>query len=486
MPTRVLQVINPYSEEVCYSVPLLRLEEVDEVVSRARSAYAAWRHVPVSHRVALCERFMEVFNGMGEKVAREITRQMGKPLTQSRGEVNRMIERAEYMTSIAEKTLADEDVPKLPGFRRYIRHEPLGVVLDIAAWNYPLLIAVNVVVPAVLAGNAVLLKHSSRTPLCGQTFADAFREAGAPEHLVQNVVADHQVTEALIQHPGVDYVSFTGSVNGGHEIVQSASGRFVDIGLELGGKDPAYVCGDAPLEFTVENCVDGAFYNAGQSCCAIERIYVERTLYDRFVEAYIAETKRYAVLGDPMAPTTTLGPLASPAARTFLAQQVEEAVALGGRLVVSAADYDVPDRGWFFAPCVVVAAPQHASLMQEESFGPVIGIAPVSGDEEAVHLMNDSVYGLTASIWTKDHTRAIRIGEQLETGTVFMNRCDYCDPALPWTGVKDTGRGCSLSRYGLLRLTRLKSMHLRVEVPSQESAPAKKSRLKHPRINRSK
>lgn len=466
MKSRELELINPYMEQVFCTLPLLDPEHVDAVVRQARGAYEMWRETSISDRVALCRQFTKVFDAERDEIAADITRQMGKPIAQARGEVSRMLERAEYVTSIAQKTLADEPVPDLRGFRRYIRHEPLGVVLDIAAWNYPLLIAVNVIVPAVLAGNAVIIKHSTRTPLCGAAFAEAFSEAGAPEHLVQNVVADHAVTEAFIQHRGIDYVSFTGSVRGGHEVMRSASNRFVDVSLELGGKDPAYVCGDGPFEFAVQNCVDGAFYNAGQSCCAIERIYVEEDIYDDFVEAYIAETKRYAVLGDPMAVKTTLGPMANRSAPAFLARHVEEAVHAGGKLVVSAADFAVPERGWFFAPAVVSDAPQDCSLMQEESFGPVVGIAPVSGDEEAVRLMNDSRYGLTASVWTSDPARAIRLGEQLETGTVFMNRCDYCDPALPWVGVKDTGRGCSLSHYGLLRLSRLKSMHLRTELPA--------------------
>jgi len=253
-------------------------------------------------------------------------------------------------------------------------------------------------------------------------------------------------------------------VSGGHQVNQSAAGRFIEVGLELGGKDPAYVCADADFDWAVANCVDGAFYNAGQSCCAVERIYVEAPIYDRFVEAYAAATRAY-VLGDPMAEGTTIGPLASKGAPAFLKQQVADAVAAGGRLVVSPDEFDTPAQGYFRAPAVVADAPQSCSLMQEESFGPVIGILKVSGDDEAIRYMNDSPYGLTASIWTSDTARAIRIGEQIETGTFFMNRCDYLDPALPWCGVKDTGRGATLSKYGLLGLTRLKSMHLRTEIP---------------------
>ena len=464
MSARELKLTNPYTESVFATVPLLDEAEVDAVVARARAAFAAWRNSSPADRAALCTRFCEAFKARSEPIAADITAQMGKPLQQARNEVAGMLDRAAHMISIAESTLADEWLPEKPGFKRYIRHEPLGVVVDIAAWNYPLLIAVNVVVPAVLAGNAVIIKHSSRTPLCGQAFVDAFAAAGAPTDLVQSINASHAVTESLLQHPGVDFVSFTGSVRGGHEVNTSVAGRFIDVGLELGGKDPAYVCADAPFQWAVDNCVDGAFYNAGQSCCAVERVYVDRSIYKDFVEAYIAKTREYA-LGDPMAASTSIGPLAQAGSRAFLAQQVEDAVRSGGRVVVSAKDFQVPSHGWFAAPVVVADAPQSCHLMQEESFGPVIGITPVSGDDEAVAMMNDSPYGLTASIWTSDYERAVRIGERVETGTFFMNRCDYLDPALPWCGVKDTGRGATLSHYGLLKLTRLKSMHLRTEIP---------------------
>ncbi len=465
MSAKELQVINPYTEETAFTLPLMEAKEVNALVERARKAYYLWRSTSVAERIALCNRFVAAFEAMRDNVAMEITAQMGKPLQQAKNEVSGLIDRANYMSSIAEEALADEWLSEKPGFQRYIRHEPLGVVFDIAAWNYPLLIAVNAVVPAVLGGNAVIIKHSSKTPLCAQAFEDAFRKAGAPEGLVQAIIADHTVTEAIIKHPGVDHVAFTGSVQGGREVNRSAADRFIDMGLELGGKDPAYVCADADFRWAVDNCVDGAFYNAGQSCCAVERIYVEQSIYKDFVEAFAAKTREY-VLGDPMDTATGIGPLAARSANAFLKAQTTAALSAGGRLVVSPSDFATPGTGWFHAPAVVADAAQDSSLMQEESFGTVVGILPVSGDEEAIRFMNDSAYGLTASIWTADVNRAIRIGEQIETGTFFMNRCDYLDPALPWCGVKDTGRGATLSRYGLLHLTRLKSMHLRTVIPS--------------------
>lgn len=457
-----LKVIYPFTEEVSFTLPMIGSDAVDGIVARARGAYADWSKSEMAERQALCHRFIDAFERMAPTVAEEITLQMGKPKHQAAGEVNAMLDRARQVTDIAAETLADEYLPEKKGFVRYICHEPLGVVLDIAAWNYPLLIAVNVIVPGVLAGNAVIVKHSSKTPKCGDAFVEAFRIAGAPEGLVQNVVADHAVTAQFIQHPGVDFVSFTGSVRGGHEVVQSASGRFINTGLELGGKDPAYVCGDADLDYAVAGTVDGAFFNAGQSCCSVERIYVDRSVYEDFVERFAALVRDYR-LGDPMNPETSIGPMASKGAPAFIAEQVADAVKAGGRLVVDPKEFDVPDHGWFSAPAVVADAPQDCSLMQEESFGPVIGICPVDSDAEAIHKMNDSAYGLTASIWTADTERAMRIGPQVETGTFFMNRCDFLDPLLPWTGVKDTGRGATLSRYGLLQLTQLKSMHLKTD-----------------------
>lgn len=462
MSAQELKVINPYTEEVAFTLPMLSRGDLDPVVARARQAFRAWRKTPVAERVALCGRFAEAFESMRSTIAADITAQMGKPLRQANNEINGLLERTRGMMALAEATLADEWLPEKPGFARYIRHEPVGVVLDIAAWNYPLLIAVNVVVPAILAGNAVILKHSSKTPRCAEAFVHAFQRAGAIPGLVQSVVMDHATTEALIQHPGIDRVSFTGSVEGGRQINRAAADRFIDVGLELGGKDPAYVCADADFDYAVENTVDGVFYNAGQSCCAVERIYVERSIYEKFVEAFAAKTREYNVLGDPREAKTTLGPMASRSAPRFLAGQVEEAVRKGGRLVVRPDEFSLPPTGWFCPPAVVADAPQDCSLMQEESFGPVVGIRAVDSDEEAIRLMNDSPYGLTASIWTSDRQRAIRIGEEIETGTFYMNRCDYLDPHLPWCGVKDTGRGATLSRYGLLNLTRLKSMHLRI------------------------
>lgn len=458
------RIDNPYTGETVAERRFLSDSEVEGLVTRAFRAHKAWARTPLHDRIALCERFCQELEKDSDRVAREVTAQMGKPLSQARGEVKTTLVRARTLMSLAAEALRDEPLPPLPGFTRFIRHEPVGVVLDISAWNYPLLITVNVVVPAVLAGNAVIIKHANRTALCGDAFARAFEKAGAPENLIVAVDATHETCAKIIARPEIGFVSFTGSVRGGHEVYREGARRFIDVGLELGGKDPAYVAPDADLDHAIANIVDGAYYNAGQSCCGIERIYVHASLYDRFVEGALAEVRKYK-LGDPLQAATSMGPMAQPGAPEKLEQQIQEARSKGGRVLCGGkAVHDAAGKGRFFDPALVADA-NHSmhGLMVEESFGPVVGVQKVADDDEAVRLMNDSPYGLTAAIWTRDQERAFRVGAQIETGTFFMNRCDYLDPMLPWTGVKDTGKGMSLSKYGFLPVTRRKSFHLRTQ-----------------------
>jgi acyl-CoA reductase-like NAD-dependent aldehyde dehydrogenase len=388
---------------------------------------------------------------------------MGRPIAQSPGEIRRgLAERARYMAAIAPEALADLAVEPKAGFTRFIRLEPLGVVFVIAPWNYPFLTAVNAVVPALLAGNAVVLKHSHQTPLAAERFASALEKAGLPKHVFQALHMGHEETELVVAGGAVDFVAFTGSVPGGAAVQRAASRRFIGIGLELGGKDPAYVRADADLGHAVENLVDGAFFNSGQSCCAIERIYVHADIYDRFVEGFVALTAQYK-LGDPTDAATTLGPMVRAAAADHVRGQIEEAIAKGAKPLLDERSFPQSKPGTpYLAPQVLVNVDHSMQVMTEESFGPVIGIQKVASDEEAVRLMNDSRYGLTAAVWTEDEDAAIAIGDAIETGTWFMNRCDYLDPALAWTGVKDSGRGCTLSRLGFNAFTRPKSFHLRI------------------------
>jgi acyl-CoA reductase-like NAD-dependent aldehyde dehydrogenase len=389
----------------------------------------------------------------------ELTRQMGRPIAYSPGEIRRGFqERALYMCSIAEEALADVSIAPKEGFERFIRREPYGVVLVLAPWNYPWLTSVNAVVPALLAGNSVILKMAQQTPLVAERYAEAFAAAGLPRGVFQYLHADHGRVARMVGDARVGYVAFTGSVGGGHAVQRAAAERFVATGLELGGKDPAYVRADAPLRATVENLVDGAYFNSGQSCCAVERIYVDRKIFAEFVEAFVGLTRQYR-LGNPLDPQTTLGPMVRADAADGVRAQVRDAIRLGARPLLR-----MQDAGGspYLPPEVLVDVDHRMAVMTEETFGPVVGIQPVGGDEEAVRLMNDSRYGLTASVWTADPAAALALGEQVETGTWFMNRCDYLDPALAWTGVKDSGRGCTLSRLGLETFTRPKSFHLRL------------------------
>jgi acyl-CoA reductase-like NAD-dependent aldehyde dehydrogenase len=459
---RTQRTFSPVDGSLYVERELADLTELTHAVERARRAQHEWRRVPLAKRCQLARDFVERFASHKEQIASELTWQIGRPIRYTPGEVRGLSERALYMAEVAPQALADMDVGPKPNFQRFIRREPLGVVLVLAPWNYPYLTAVNSVIPALIAGNTVILKHSDQTPLCAERLQDAINEAGFPEHVFQVVHADHGAIGSLIGSGSVDFVAFTGSVAGGDAVQRAAAARRTPIGLELGGKDPAYVRPDADFKAAVENLVDGAFFNSGQSCCGIERIYVAQPLYERFVEAFVALTNEYK-LGRPTDPEVTLGPLVRASAADFVRTQTREAVKLGARALIDPKRFPADAPGTpYLAPQVLVDVNHGMRVMNEESFGPVVGIMPVSNDEAAIALMNDSRYGLTASLWTADADAAVRIGDQLATGTVFLNRCDYLDPALAWTGVKDSGRGCTLSRLGYEALTRPKSFHLKL------------------------
>ena len=457
----IQKTISPVDGRVFVERECSSGDAIATLLRRAREAQVGWRAVPVRERAEICTRFVDAFTAKTDEIAEETSWQMGRPVSQSPGEVRGLEERARYMIEIAEGALADIVLEPKVGFTRFIRREPLGVVFTIAPWNYPYLTAVNSVVPAILAGNAVILRHSAQTPLCAERFFEAFTAAGLPAGVFQFVHCSHADVERMIRSPEISYVAFTGSVPAGHSVQDAASERFIGIGLELGGKDPAYVRPDADLESAVENLVDGAFFNAGQSCCGIERIYVHAEVEAEFVERYAATVGEYR-LGNPLEAGVTIGPVVKASAADFVRGQIAEAVAAGARTLIdpSAFPADAPGTP-YLAPQVLVDVDHSMRVMTEESFGPVVGIMSVRDDDEAVERMNDSPFGLTASIWTRDEGAAIRIGDRVDTGTWFMNRCDYLDPALAWTGVKDSGRGCTLSRVGYELLTRPKSFHLK-------------------------
>lgn len=457
MPT--LTVDNPYTLETACTVELADEAAVNATLDRAVAASRTAAQTPIAARKELCERAVHAMESKADAIAADISRMMGKPLSQALGEVRGMAGRARHMISIAEASLADITLPAVENFERRIAKVPLGVVFNLPAWNYPLLTAVNAVVPAILAGNAVIVKHSPRSPLVGEHFARAFAEAGAPANLVQALHCDHPTSERIVGDARVGYVVFTGSVHGGHRIQAAAAQSFVGVGLELGGNDPAYVAEDCDLAKTVENIVDGAIYNAGQSCCAVERVYVHRSVYAKFLELAEPLVNGY-VLGDPFDAKTSLGPIAQPYHVAELAALVENATGAGARLIAGGKARE--GQGRFFLPTLLADVPQTARLMREEAFGPILPVTPVDSEEEALAKMNDARLGLTASVWTRDSARAERMARALEFGTVYMNRCDALDPALPWTGVKDSGRGVSLSALGFDHLTRPKAIHFRL------------------------
>ncbi|MFC7054054.1 aldehyde dehydrogenase family protein [Hansschlegelia quercus] len=436
------------------------MEQLEQAIADARAAQAEWTRVPLSVRSAKMLEFMNALLGLNQQIVPELALQMGRPVRYG-GEMRPVEERVRHCIATAEASLSPVTPQPKPGFRRMIKRDPLGLVLVIAPWNYPYLTAVNTIVPALLAGNAVILKHAAQTILAGERFQEAMDKVDLPKGLFRNVVMDHDQAGQLISAGRFDHINFTGSVAGGRTVERAAGGTFTSMGLELGGKDPAYVRADADLDFAVENLVDGAFYNSGQCCCGIERVYVHESHYDRFVAGAVEAASKY-VLGNPLDETTTLGPMAHVRFAATVRAHIADALERGATAHLDPASFPADKAGTaYLGPQVLTGVDHSMRVMVEESFGPVVGIMKVRDDEEAIRLMNDSAYGLTASIWTADIEAAEAIGDLVETGTVFMNRCDYLDPALAWTGVKDTGRGASLSEIGFHQLTRPKSFHLR-------------------------
>ncbi|MFN4271454.1 MAG: aldehyde dehydrogenase family protein [Aliihoeflea sp.] len=455
-----IKITSPVDGSVFAERPVAADAAIGAAVDRARAAQAEWARVPIAERGTYLLKFLEALLAANDEIVPELAWQMGRPVRYG-GEKGGVEERTRYMVDLAESALADRPAPdERAGFRRYLRRDPLGVVFVIAPWNYPYLTAVNTIVPALMAGNAVILKHAAQTLLVGERFQSAFDKAGLPKGLFQNLVMSHSQTEKLLGSGTVDHCNFTGSVGGGRAIEKAAAGTFMTLGLELGGKDPAYVLPDVKLDHAIANLAEGAFFNTGQCCCGIERIYVHEEVYDDFVEGFIAESRNWT-LGNPTDSGTVMGPMAQARFADFIREQKAEALRKGATAHLNVKD-DRDAAGSPYLPAEVLTGVNHQmSVMREESFGPIVGIMKVRDDEEAIQLMNDSPYGLTASIWTRDTDRAAAIGDRVETGLVFMNRCDYVDPGLVWTGVKDTGKGGAMGLVGYDNLTRPKGFHLR-------------------------
>ena len=436
--------------------------KIEDTINNSIKAQKAWASMSVKERIELLGNFVEDFLSRKEIIAEELCRQIGRPIAHAAGELDGFKERADYMLSIAEKKLSDIDVTKDKNFKNFIRRRPLGVVFVIAPWNYPYLTAVNSIIPAMAAGNTVILKHSAQTPLCAEQLYQSAKKT-LPKDIFNYLHLNHVDGLKVVSDKRISFVSFTGSVKSGYDVQKATHTKFIDMALELGGKDPAYARHDCDLEKTVENLVDGSFFNSGQSCCGIERIYVDDKIYKNFVELFISKTYNYK-LGNPLQKETNLGPVVKLSAADFIIKQINNAIDKGAKKMIDENKFNFPkEHKNYLVPQILTNVNHDMNFMTEETFGPCVGIMKVKDENEAIKLMNDSLYGLTASIWTKDLEIAEKIGNQVITGTFYMNRCDYLDPALSWTGIKETGKGCSLSEIAYEKLTSPKSFHLRKE-----------------------
>ncbi|KTD31243.1 succinate semialdehyde dehydrogenase [Legionella moravica] len=462
--TEILRTYSPIDNSLYVERPYANHQEIEQALIQAHSAQKLWSLSSLAEREEYCTAAVDFLVAEKEAIAEELCWQMGRPIRYAQGEINGLEERSRYMIAAAKSALAPIELPEKPGFIRYIKREPLGVVFVIAPWNYPFLTAVNAIIPAIMAGNVVLLKHSAQTPLVAERFDDAFKKARLPQGVFQYLHLTHRDTEHVIQSERINSIAFTGSVAGGEMVERAVAGRFINVGLELGGKDPAYIRADANLDHAVETAIDGAFFNSGQSCCGIERIYVHQDVFEEFVTKAVHLTKQYQ-LGRSDDPQTTLGPLVRAEAADFVRSQIQEAIEQGAVAHINSADFKMDKPGTpYLAPQILTQVNHSMRIMTEETFGPAVGIMSVASDEEAIRLMNDSSFGLTAAVFTTDINKGVEIGEQIHTGTFFINRCDYLDPALAWTGVKNSGRGCTLSSIGYEHLTRPKSFHIKTSI----------------------
>ena len=459
--SETFECITPIDGSVYVTRNYASEEEIATVLDAAQAATHLWKMTSIAERSEICLAAVNALLSNKEAIAEEITWQIGRPIRYAAGEINGFEERARYMIGIAETKLQDIHLVDRPGFKRFIQREPHGVVFSVTPWNYPYLTAVNSVIPALMAGNVVIMKTSKQTPLVSERLGQAFEDAGLPKGIFQYLHVNHDDTTKIIKSGKINYIAFTGSTAGGVAIEHAAAGQFLELALELGGKDPAYVRCDADLNYSVENLVDGSFFNSGQSCCGIERIYVHQDNYHEFIERFVATVNQYK-LGNPLDHETTLGPMVSVNAANNVRHQINNTIHVGGKAWVDCKGFSMDDgEGAYLSPQVFTDVAHDMSIMRNESFGPVVGIMPVDNDEQAIEMMNQSQYGLTASIWTKDENKALALGDQLQFGTIFMNRCDYLDPGLAWTGCKKSGKGCSLSEVGYERLTRPKSFHFK-------------------------
>ncbi|KAH8913006.1 aldehyde dehydrogenase [Coniochaeta sp. PMI_546] len=464
MSVEVITTISPTTNEAVVTRNGVSAEELNLLPETAIRAFQSWRQTKLADRQIIIKKALACLSERTDELAQGLTKEMGRPISYTPSEISTAVKRGEYLLKISDEALKDTDGEAEKGFKRFIRKVPVGPVLIIFAWNYPYLILVNGLIPALLAGNSVILKPSPQTPTVVEHVAKVFEEAGLPAGVIQYLHSGSPtMIETIVRDPRIALVCFTGSVAGGLAVQKAASDRIVNVGLELGGKDPAYVRADVDVAWAAAEIVDGAVFNSGQSCCSIERVYVHESIHDEFVTKVQEVLKGYR-LGDPSSKDTHVGPVISKRSKEAILAQIEDALQKGAKDETPDNESfrnPSPKSGNWVAPTLLTNVNHDMTIMKDETFGPVIPVMKVSSDEEAVRLMNDSEFGLTASIWSKDTDRAYELCEQVEAGTVFVNRCDFPSPDLAWTGWKNSGKGQTLSKYGFDQFVKLKSYHLK-------------------------
>lgn len=463
MSVEVIKTISPNTNEVVITRNGASAADLELLPKVATEAFLEFRKTTLKERQDIVRKFLDALDKHKDDLALELTTQMGRPIAYTAKEVTTAIKRAEYLLKLSNEVLQDVEGEAEKGFKRFIRRVPVGPVLIIFAWNYPYLILVNALIPAILAGNSVILKPSPQTPTVVEQVAKLFSEAGLPNGVLQYFhCGSPSLMETIVRDPRVSLICFTGSVAGGLAVQQAAADRIVSVTLELGGKDPAYIRDDVDIDWAAEEIVDGAIFNSGQSCCSIERVYVHEKVHDDFVAAVQKVLKGYK-LGDPFDKSTHIGPVVSKRSKETIESHIQDALQKGAKDVTPENEsfQNPPPKGNFVKPTLLTGVDHTMTVMTEETFGPVIPVMKVKGDDEAVKLMNDSEFGLTASIWTKDVDRGYELCEQVDAGTVFVNRCDYPSPDLAWTGWKNSGRGQTLGRFGFDAFVKSKSFHIK-------------------------
>lgn len=453
-----MKIVNPATEEIIRDIQEDSPDSVNQKFKLLQAAQVNWQKVTLAQRIEILRTFSDLLEKNVEALASILTSEVGKPLQQSRNEINGARARIKWLTDNADKYLADEVMIQEGNLTERISYEPLGVVCNISAWNYPYLVGVNVFVPALLAGNAVMYKPSEYSTLTGLEIERLLKQAGVPNDVFHVAVGARSVGELLLELPFNGYF-FTGSYKTGKYIYEKVAPKMVPCQLELGGKDPLYVADDvADIKAVAASTADGAFYNNGQSCCAVERIYVNEKVYDQYVDEFIKEVKSWKI-GKPTEAAVYIGSLSRKDQLSFLETQVQDAVQKGGKVLVGGKRID--GTGYYFEPTVITNATHQMSMMREESFGPIIGIMKVKSDDEAIELMKDTEYGLTAAVYSNNQSRAENILEQINSGTGYWNCCDRVSAALPWSGRQHSGFGATLSHAGLRAFTKTKAYHLR-------------------------